>query len=328
MAEDARPNAAPQAQDVAPAVAWRRFTEVVKTPLATFDHSRDDFLALLDPFLTNPERHRRHVEMITEAAGAAQLAEVLRKLYGPTMPLFRRLMGKPNKRHREFLAKLAALEAELSASVQPGRINVDVLPTRTQTTHEDWLRQGKHLELIQLKIAVLPNEGFEPTRVSVVLSLADAGVRCVDHFPATEFKELGTQEIEVSDEGKFVEATGEATKAGGQLGAHGAKLSGERAETKSTETTTATRESRRLTFTPTVRKVISSAVRGEAEWTLLATHQDAPIGGLDFFASIMVEGEARVIPTTITVGARFEGWGDLRVEHAVEVSVSGMPAAA
>lgn len=39
---------------VEPALAWNRFTEIASHPLAPYEHSKEDYLALLDSFLTNP----------------------------------------------------------------------------------------------------------------------------------------------------------------------------------------------------------------------------------------------------------------------------------
>src|SRR5690242_5510378 len=47
----------------------------------------------------------------------------------------------------------------------------------------------------------------------------------------------------------------------------------------------------------------------------LATNEDAPVGGLDFFVTLLVQGASRDVAMSATVGARFRGWGDLRTEH-------------
>jgi hypothetical protein len=305
---------------IEPALAWRQFTEIAGDPLDPYEHSRDEYLALLDSFLTNPERHREHVKLISGAAAASQQGVVIRRLYGPAWRPMKLLLAKfAGRQKRELAAKLHDLGTELTASVQPAEIDIDVLPLRGLPTHDDWLEDGLRLMLMQVKLAVRPEPGLEPTSLSLLVTGPSPDVRFVDRFPSTEFEELGTREVQLTEEGKFVSTATASSKVGSELGTPGAKVTAQLAESTSEQVTTGRTEADKFTYTPRVRKVISSAVNEKADWQLLGSPPDNPVGGLDFFASLLTSGEARDVSMSIDVGARFEGWGDLRVSRTVMV---------
>ncbi len=247
-------------------------------------------------------------------------------MYGPAFPIFRSLLRKVGAKPRlDLVARLEKLSEELTASVQPAVIQVSLLPLRRLATPNDWLEGGQHLELLAMKVAVLPNAGLEPKSLSVELSLLDSGVEFVDHFPATEFTDLGTREVQLTEEGTFVASAATSSKAGAGLTAPGAKLSAELSESSSLRIGAGRTESDKLVYTPRVRKVISSAVGNEAHWEFLATPPDTPIGGFDFFASILVGGPPRRIEVSIEIGARFQDWGDLHLADKRTVRVGRLP---
>jgi len=308
---------------VTPAEAWQRLTDVARNQTELFDRSPEEFLTYLNPFMTNPERHRRHVDMIVSAYSAANFARTARRLMGPAFKPMRRMLRRYE--NRQLLEKLAELERSL-AEVQPGRVVVDVLPPRSLPAHPDYAAKGIRLEALEVKVAVLPNEGFDPTSLSVTAILHDEQARFSDHYPKNEFPELGPREISVSAEGKFLESTSESSKLGSELGVSGAKVSAETSATVSTETTLTRAQSFKQTYTPSVKKVISHGVGQEAQWQVLATHRDLPVGGQDFWATVMVEGPPRTIPLAIAAQVRIKNWGDLRVTKDAGLNV-GDPAA-
>lgn len=312
--------------DVAPALAWQQFIDLVNDPAFIAERSSEDLIALLDPFLTNPARHKRHVKMIVEASQATRVGQMIRKLYGPAYPLMRKLLrNRGMKQQRELRNKLEALERDLTETVQPADVAVDVLPLRSLDTPEDWVREGHRLRWLQIKAAVNPKHSLMPTSFSLRLQILSDGVRFADHYPHSEFEQVGTQEIGFSEEGKFVTSRSGGASLGGSIGAGGLGLTAAASTSDSTEVSASKASSQKLTFTPTVRKIQSSAVGNTASWQLLASDQSAPVGGLDFFVSLLVEEGTRVVQASISIDAAFDGWGPLRLDHAAQIKVSDAP---
>ena len=261
--------------------------------------------------------------MIAESMAAAQLGQMIRRLYGRGYPIARTLFRRLGKKeHRRLQEKLSQMGTELTTTVQPGDVFVDVLPTRSIETPADWTRQGKRLELLQIKIAVNPREEIRPSSLTVRLEIQDPDVKFVDHFPRNQSEEVGTQEVEFSEEGKFVATAVDKANVGASVDVAGAKVSAGMSRSDSTEASASKAASKKLTFTPTVEKIQSYAVGDVAFWQLLASDRDAPVGGIDLFVSLLVDGEPRRAECSIGIDVMFEKWGPLRLDRVFAVDLS------
>lgn len=311
-------------EEVDPALAWQRFTEAVHDPFELFRHSPKEILAYLRPFLTNPERHQDHVEMIVDAAATSRVLHLMMSFPGTSLTLkLARKMPGGEKSRRALLERLNLLGEALSSTVQPASVVIDMLPARRLETDETWRSEGRSLMMMQVKLGVQPHAALEPASLSLTLSIEDPDVKFVDHFPKSEFDELGTREVAATRDGRFTSSIATSGKAGLQVGAEGAKLSAGVAASGSSEVQSGFTESETFTYKPKVRKVMSHAVGNEAHWALMASPPDSPTGGLDFLSTALVGGPSRAAPCTIDVGLRFRGWGELQLKRAVDLPVAG-----
>ncbi len=310
--------------DPGPALAWQRFTELTVSPRYLLEQPSEAFVELLDPFLANPSRHRRHVRMIIQAFLATRASQALVALPWPMGTTAKRVFRKVgSEQSRELQKKLAALGEELTETVQPADVAIDILPVRELETPEEWTRKGLQLQLMEIKVGLTPRGATSPTGLAVRLRIEDQDAKFVDHYPRNEFEKVGTQEVALTEDGRFVSSTTDAANLGAAVGTHGAKVTAGVSSSESTEVSSGHSASQKLTFTPTVKKIQSYAVGRAASWQLLASDSSAPVGGSDFFVTLLVGGETRAIAVSVEIDAAFDDWGVLRLDHSAPIEVEG-----
>lgn len=291
-----------------PLEAFDRFLELTPNQGALYEVRREEYLELIDSFLANPAQHREHVRLVTEAAAAAWLLEVMPWLNAKRWPFGLSKLAPRLNWSQSYLEKVERLKAELRASAQPGQFDIDLLPSRLVDTPTEW--NSYQLHLIEVRVAVHPFHGLVPDKVSVSLDVhSDSTLRFIDCLPTTEFADQGEHEVSVTREGKFVRSA--TLEASAKLGAAAAPLSvgiGSvgtlRSEAASTEAT-----AYRFRYQSISPKTISSAVAGQARWELLRTPTQIPLGGLKLMATVLAPKNVE----ECTLGAKLEvhltSWG-------------------
>jgi hypothetical protein len=296
-----------------PAQAFQRFCELVESEGVPFgDTEPEDYLNFLRPFLVNPDRHEQHVRAIADAAAAAQMARTMTRL--PGTRLLRPLVRRQTKASLErLLVRYDALRQQLLAEVEPGELAFDMLPARKLPAAPEWER-NQRLWLLQAKMAIHPSAGFQPDSLSLRLEL-DSHAQLVAQLPASEMIELGIHEVQLSNEGQFRVTTSDTAKVGGEIGATGAKVVSELGHSDARELTLSTSGSHKVTYTARVARVIASAVGSVARWEMLGTGEERPVGGLDFYLTVLLPARASAVSIRTTALVSFGGWGPLRLEY-------------
>lgn len=304
-----------------PLEAFDRFLELTPHQGALYEVKREEYLQLIDSFLANPAQHREHVRLITEAAAAAWLLELMPWLNARRWPLGLSKFASRLHWSQSYLEKVERLKAELRASAQPGQFDIDLLPSRLVDTPTEW--NNYQLHLIEVRVAVHPAHSLVPDKVSVSLDVhSDSTLRFIDCLPTTEFADQGEHEVSVTREGKFVRST--TLEASAKLGASTPALSvgmsgagtlkGEAASTQAT--------AYRFRYQSVSPKTISSAVAGQARWELLRTPTQIPLGGLKLMATVLAPKSVQAC----TLGAKLEvhlsGWGVVPLTLARTVNLS------
>jgi hypothetical protein len=300
---------------VGPAQAFQRFYELIETEDLPFGEAdRDDYLNLLRPFLVNPDRHEQHVRALVDAAGAAQMNRLMFAIL-PGKRLVRRVLRKQAKKLTErMLQRYGHLRGQLLAEVEPGELSFDMLPPRRPTAAAEW-EANRRLWLLQAKLAVHPTAGFQPDSLSLRLEL-DPEAQLVAQLPTSEMSNTGVHEVQLSNEGQFRVATSDTAKIGAGFSATPAKLTSELATSDTREVTLSASGSHKVTYTARVAKVIASAVGNVARWEMLGTADERPVGGLDFYLTVLLPAEATRTSVKVSALVAFGGWGPLRLEYA------------
>ncbi len=194
-----------------PLEAFNRFLEFVPDLRSAFLHTSEEHYDLLDAFLTNPGKHRKHVRLISEVAHAVELANRF-PLLDPTKSLLRYFGYKP-KLPSQYFKELEGLKRHLLDEAQPCAFSFDLLPSRLVDTPSEWA-SSLQLLFLQARIAVYPLHGLVPEKISLSLTIKDEGsMRFSDCFPSTEFSEAGEYEVGLTTEGRFVRSV----SAGGSI---------------------------------------------------------------------------------------------------------------
>lgn len=292
-----------------PLESFDRFLQLTPDLQTVYSVKRDEFLDLLDSFLANPGQHREHVRLISEAAAAVWVLELMPYFNVTRWPLgLGRLFSRRMRWSQDYLDKIARLKEELRSTAQPGQFDVDILPSRLVETPPEW--KNYQLHLVEVRVAVHPSHNLVPDKVSVSLAAdSTAPIRFIDCLPSTEFADQGEHEVSVTSEGMFVRSGSlEATaKVGVSTPTIGVGLAGAgslKAEAASTEAS-----SYRFKFQSVSPKTISSAVAGQARWELLRTPNQIPVGGLKLAATVLAPASLDSCSLTARLEVDLAGWG-------------------
>jgi hypothetical protein len=301
--------------------------ESVSSVSDILEQKSEDYYALLDPFLANPERHREHVRLIADAATTARIGQALHAthLLGP-MRLAAKLTGSSGalKEHQlQFRERLQTLRNGLVTEIEPGEFGFDILPSRLPDTPPEWARQGLRLHLIELRLGIVPHPGLEVESLNVRVELdAQDPTRITDALPGTESTEVGEYEVGLATRGKFVR-TGTA-EAGLQLGLakSGVKLSAGASASVTSEHSTEQRASYTMTAKQFFQKVLSSAASRTALWQLQPTPEQAIAGTLPFYLTVLTPKQATTLPMKVRIETSMSNWGPMLIENSVAASLS------
>jgi hypothetical protein len=284
---------------------------------SAMSHSWEEYLQFVKPFLANPDKHMEHVEAILDMASTARLfASIPALKYGWKWPftLIFKLDDAPNK---EYEAKLDRLKQRIAATaVDPGEIDIDVLPARLVETPSEWT--GRQLNLIDLRLAVR-SQVYEPDNISFRLEVADqAEVQMVAAYPETQLEEPEEHELGVTNEGKFVVAGEISTQSKASMKLPGVDVSAQISGKVSSSDTRTDKVEHTVKFKSSAAKVISSAVGRTAQWDLLRSRETTLLGGHEFLLTALAPSTMRELTVALKLRITFSKWGLMvREEHRV-----------
>lgn len=295
-------------KEASAAAAFTRFVELTSTPEGLLETPKEEFLSLTEPFLRNA-RHRSHVEMIFEAVASQQLKPLMRfgRIFYTSIGLsflykkvWQRVWLRWNERAEER-------QKELRENVTPGAVIIDLLPAKLVDTVPEWRSAGKQAYLLETRVDVEPTEDFVPASLALRVELMGGmEARMIDSSPKSEIAE----EADVTREGELIETISADAKVSAGLKTPALSVG---AETKSSESVQVAQKVS-MRGKVTTQRVVSAAVGKVARWQLLRTAVEAPIGGRNFLATVLVEGKYEALPVAVSAIVEFEGWGEVRAE--------------
>lgn len=307
-----------------PRLAWERMVEllgeggegVTITPPS-------EFSALIDPFLSNPTHHRRHIDLILEAAEISRSWQLMDRIANTSAaampgvgfalaPAQRWILRKTSQRRlAEFKAKVVALRDELSADVLPGEFEAYLLPTEILPTDQipgGWT--GLRVFEVETRLALEPKKGLLPERVSLHVELPrDAGAFFIGQSPESSSEFIGYRRATGR---KNSQSTKDTTKIG--LTKVVAVEAGE-------ERTAATESSanEEISLQSAQPKVVASLRPVVASWELYETPGQRLIGGFAFRVRFAAPEALLSVLMSVVGRVTVTGWGPADVRLAQHV---------
>ena len=297
-------------QTLSPADAMQRLVDLLASDRA-YEASPPTYWSIIDPFLTNPARDRDAILLLAQVVSTVLVVGNTHRFTRPAA----RLRFRSAQRHQLGLAKriqpqLARIDEE---------IGIDFPWVRSAATPAEWVERGIRVHLLELRVSIPAAFNRLPSHVKVELAIAPAGdesaqdeLRFVGSFPTTGFSQVGDYEIEVAADGKIVQRSAAEGRASADLSHLPIKASFGASGRQSSESTEASGERVRLTYTAKVLRIVGSAVSRNAWWEQFQTEDHIPVGELDFLATFAgpldlksVSAHARVLATYGTKTAAF-----------------------
>lgn len=299
--------------------------DATATPYRSRQELTDHVMSVLLPFLENPARHGKHVAAVikyVQLLGVTTALQPLLRVY--RLPFLSTLFKKELSKSvlTPLMTEIQVGRDDLVATVDPCRLDVDLLPVTSATTKADWKRQALRLVLIELRSVATPASGMQLLGLSQQLDIVSPdGCQVVDAIPSSVMEVLGDREVSISERGKFTFSAASSTKLGGEIGAGPVKLSGGAETSASAMREAEASTSETVSEAPQVARVISSVVRNVAVWRLLRTPSQLLLGTNKFSVTALVPADAKKLGLSLTFGGDVEGWGPTSIKRAVEVVI-------
>lgn len=308
-----------------PYTAFEEFLQTLRAADMMSMPPADKLTEFIFPFLTNPERHKEHIEIIVESSSLSttmkSMAPILKliKVYDMVpfrwfIPAGRRPKDVLGKQYAEFLSKVERLSEALKSSVQPASLAVDILPVRAVDTDPSWKALDRAAVLIEARVGVRPQEGFEVRRIAFDLDFGGGlDIQVISASPETEFEVLGEREIERGESSKSTSTEGSSDEF-----TFGSKSKVFGANIKFTDTESYSEEYGQTVNTkfvdkPTFQKVSCTAVGANVHWDINETPSYKPVGGLNFSSTVLVPRTFQKVEVTAKLTVQLKSWGPVEI---------------
>jgi hypothetical protein len=291
-------------------------------PSAALAEPPETYIAMLDPFLANPEKHREHARLL---AGAFAQALVWRGVQamreGPALFAFGsrallRVGRRPIRRAQQrFRDRVAELRDELAETVAPARVDLVIRDPTPLSQDRELMRRSARTFGTRCLVAVSASERsggriFVPERFRLTLDVT--GDERVTFLGDPEPGTLWVEDTSLETTERAMATDDRSSKAGGEVAVPHApiKLSIERGHTSGRE------EEQSVTRRRSQQAVrcVASAVGHQASWDLYQTGDWTPVGGLTFSATLEVPQDAQSVTITAIAIVESVGWGPYRTE--------------
>ncbi len=322
-----------------PAKTFNEFVSIIRNKNITelFEIKQEKFDELLRPFIVNPSKNEHYLQIICSLKWAILFTKRVYELIH--LPKF--LKNKIIK--ESFLLQGIFEEFDIVNKIslenaQPCELNIDLLPTRILETPEEWKNQNLLIHLLEIRVSVIPENDLIPNAIELRLDiLENEDVKIIESFPTTDFSDTGEYQISISEGGKFTQRKSKATsfELGGEvgnkirspnllIGENQTKLSSKfsTGTEKSTEEEKSESFGYNFRYTNKVIKVISSAVGRRANWKILRTNDNIPIGGITFYVSCLVPSNINIIKSEINLVTNLDLFGDISIIKNSEIVIS------
>jgi hypothetical protein len=297
-----------------PLKAFEKFLELTSDRKKVYNINEELIDEVIKPFLANPEQHLEHVKIMTEARWVIHFTNILYAAFPkPIRSLLLRLSEWPN----EYFERINKLKAELLKTTEPASLSIDILPSRILETPPEWTKLNKQIHLIEIRTAINPSENLLPNSFDLKIDFeAKRSVQLIESFPSTDFSEAGNYKVGMSKEGKFISSSkiGGELKIGGEYKGASAKIDLEKSKTN--EQISTQKVAYEFQYSNKVLKIISSSVGKTAIWKLLRTTDHFPIGGLNFYLSILAPKDLNELGYTAKLTSEIETWGPISIDDS------------
>ena len=301
-------------------------TDPFKFPKQEKDVIIEEFVSILAPFLSNPDRHKEHVKLIIESSMNIYISSMFSDIFNNVILKF--FLGGNNfkkqyfENHNNFIRVVKEKRENLKSSIDPGRIEFDILPIRKIETPEDWKNQKIQLILMEIKTVILPSVGMEPESISQRVEVKNnENIQFVDAFPSSTMEVIGQQEISISDKGKFVSSESIQGKLEAGLSLEIAKLGSSISSLETAQREKETGKIKKTTQSQHISRVISSAVNKTALWQLLRTPTQNLLGENKFLATLIVPADISELEVSLYFSAQIENWGIADKSETINLSI-------
>lgn len=295
-----------------PKVAFTAFLEKMR---ASSKHQlkTEDFLDVLEPFLANPERHRKHVSHILDAArGAARISEMQRFLKSNTMSTFQWFATLMYSRKipseiETWVKEIQELGDSLELENDPVDLGIDFLEFRDAETDPSWKKMDKKVRKSEIRISIRPQDGFRVNRVSLAVDFGDSQVQIIRATPENEIDLVER----VTERGRsLTHSEGTTTDKSLSLAAKPLGFEAGIGFTDSRALNKQNTESIKETLKDLVArpKIICSGVGSDVRWDLYPTAQVLS-GNRSFIAHLLIPSEVSWLTVTAQLTAELSSWG-------------------
>lgn len=310
-----------------PLEAFNKFIELTRDLPSILSRSSDVYFSILDSFIENPTRHRRHVKTITLAIFITEFSKIIRQVPTGNFAL-RMAKNMLNKKFSEFqkryLEELNELRDKIKSpnKIQPCDLSFDILPPRLLETPIEWIEKYQGY-LIEIRVAVYPEEEFIPESLSLRIEfLTDEEIKLLDSFPLTEFLNMGNYEIGLTNQGKFVNSHSKNSGLSIDIGKTPIKAAVNHRQIDKTEATLDQKYAYKFQYAPKAIKIISSAVKNIARWQLLRTSDQILEGGFTFYTSVLIPNELKEFSLDVNIELSFENWGPFSIKKKENINLN------
>jgi hypothetical protein len=295
-----------------PNEAFTEFLTMMGRTSSKYQPSTEDFFHFLEPFLANPERHRKHVYTIIDAARAAAKIPVMQwPLKRNKMPSFQMLstwwsIRKIPSLIEAWVKELQELKDTLELKQDPVDLHMDFLPFTAIETDPSWKDMNKGAMQSISKISVQPSDKFIVEKVSLHVDFGDSQVQVITATPESEIEILGERQTARGESLTQIEGnttSGSLSIAAKSFGSIGFTDS-HTTNKKYAETASAI-----MKDSVNVPKVICSDVGSRVSWDLYSTPNQVLMGGFSFSVHLLVPFAVSELTVTAQLVAQLSSWG-------------------
>jgi hypothetical protein len=186
-------NAQPAKPPQGPLEAFETFVAMVRRSPFMLYAKPEEVIALLRPFLANPDRNEAHVR---EIVLGYMMSRFMKGNDFVTMPFWEFMSMLMRQRLTKELLRMEALEAALRTELKPGSVALHVKPVRYLETPAGFAEPLRRYRIeVQLFIEEPPEDAIESVRVEIRLMSDKGQVNIDDISPKPAFSQVERKEV-------------------------------------------------------------------------------------------------------------------------------------
>lgn len=312
-----------------PLIAFERFVDLVRNSSPAFDERPETMLALLRPFLANPDRNAAHVQEIAEAYAAAKYLGVLMRIPGMKLAL-RLTYGRKTMQDfaPKFIERLVSLEAALKDELTPGSVEIHVKSPRYIDTPSGFGTNKRHRYRIQIQTAIQGSDDdiLESVAVKAKVHLKGPPVEIEDIAPKPAFSAITRTHTAGAEVG--VKRSVSAKHAfGAEAKLAIGKLSSSAELATSDEESVSLSRGVQETLAGAEQYMVARKFSDQATWRLFAGIGPIDLEGGEYSMDILVPADVRALDLHVNVAVEWYRVGVVPAEIARTLALPAPDAA-